>query len=448
MTGSCGPGVQGLSAGPSSVQGLPDSSKAHSLPGSSSSERPWGRAFDGLVLYSFVVLGLPDGALGTAWPAVRKGFGAPLAYLGVVLLAGTAGSVLSSSVVGALLGRVGTRVTVMVAGAAGALGAVGMALSPSFVVFAAAGGLVGVAAGLLDSAVNTSVALTGRNRLLNMVHGAYGLGTAVAPLIVTLSLLAGSWRGSYAAVFAGEGVLVTGWYAAGRHDDRRARQATSSYGAAQAAVPLGAHACDGSCNSGVASQAMASARRRRLALSVGLGLLVFMVYTGFEVSAGQWSPSFDRAVLHMGPGATGIATFGYWGSLTLARFGLAVPRRPVAPSSVVRWGCLSALGGAALIWWRPYAVVALLGLVVVGAALAGVFPALVALTPSRVGGELARHVIGWQIGAASIGGSAISALCGAAFQHWGLGELGLALVAAAGVLVASSLALEKVSAPC
>jgi hypothetical protein len=41
-----------------------------------------------------VVLGLPDGILGTAWPSMRATFGAPVGDLGLILLLGTAGSVL------------------------------------------------------------------------------------------------------------------------------------------------------------------------------------------------------------------------------------------------------------------------------------------------------------------------------------------------------------------
>ena len=39
-----------------------------------------------MAMYAFVALGLPDGMIGTAWPAVRNGFGVPLDGLGVVLL--------------------------------------------------------------------------------------------------------------------------------------------------------------------------------------------------------------------------------------------------------------------------------------------------------------------------------------------------------------------------
>jgi fucose permease len=416
------------------------------------SRRGTKRAFDSLVLYSFVVLGLPDGALGTAWPVMRKGFAAPLDYLGVVLLVGTAGSVLCSSVSGVVLGRLGTRGTIVLAGAAGATGAFGAVVAPSFWAFAAAGGFLGVAAGLLDSSVNTSVAMTGRNRLLNMVHGTYGVGTTVAPLVVTAAVVAGSWRGSYGVVFAAELLLVAAWWLAGRDvGGVRSGQAPTSpaaWGTTATADAGGSEAgslAGGRHQASVApvSSSTRRARRRRVVAVVGLGLVVFMVYTGFEVSAGQWSPSFDRSVLHMGATTTGVVTFGYWGALTVTRFALALPKRPLAPELVVRWGCLVALGGAALLWWRPVAAVATVGLVVVGAALAGVFPALVALTPGRVGEQLARHVIGWQIGAASVGGSAISAAFGLAFQHLGLSALGPALVIVAVLLVAGSLALER-----
>jgi fucose permease len=105
-----------------------------------------------------------------------------------------------------------------------------------------------------------------------------------------------------------------------------------------------------------------------------------------------------------------------------------------------------ALAGTALVWWRPSTVAALIGLVIIGGALAGVFPALVALTPARVGDEMAQHVIGWQIGAAGLGGSVVSAVFGGIFQHLGLQNFGPALVVAAALLGVGALVLERFSA--
>ena len=465
-------------------------------------------------MYSFVVLGLPDGMIGTAWPALRRGFHVPLEDLGVVLLVGTLGALASSSVSGLVLARLGIRSTVMTAGAIAGLGATGMVLAPAFWAFVLAGTAIGVAAGLLDSAVNTAVALAGRNRLLNLLHGCYGVGTTIGPLVVTAAVLAGSWRPAYGVLLAVEAALVGGWWLfsqgwrpsrtgpgggparpgpgggpartgggggpaelattlapPGLSDDLvngRSVGATASSGSSGSPVPpLGGMPVGGPTSlvaspggptslvgvpvggptSLVASPGGPTAasvhRRPRVVGVVALGLLVFALYTGFEVAAGQWEPSFDRGPLHLGAGATGLATFGYWGALTLARFALAVPRRPIAPSSIVRWGCAVALAGAGLVWWRPSTVVALVGLLVIGAALAGVFPALVLLTPARVGDDMAQHVIGWQIGAAGLGGSAISAGCGAVFQRFGLTQFGPALVAAGAALLVGVLALER-----
>ena len=67
--------------------------------------------------------------------------------------------------------RAGTQVTA-------ALGYTGFALAPGLWLVLAVAVLPGVAAGMMDAGLNTAVALTGRQRLLNLLHGAYGVGTA------------------------------------------------------------------------------------------------------------------------------------------------------------------------------------------------------------------------------------------------------------------------------
>jgi fucose permease len=413
-------------------------------------------------MYAFIALGLPDGMLGTAWPSVRRSFHVPLEDLGVVLIAGTIGAVAVSSVVGLVIARIGIARTVMLGGAVAALGALGLIASPAFWTFVLAGTAIAVSAALIDSSINSAIALAGRNRLLNLVHGSYGIGTTIGPLVVTAAVLAISWRPAYGFLFVADIALVAGWSLAGRNIGGSPSPSgvvpaaevplAAPLGAAPLAAaplaPAAALASPAPAEDGPGAPTPATRlRRARLVTVVALGLIVFMVYTGFEASAGQWAASFDRGPLHLGAGAAGLSTFGYWGALTLARFGLAVPKRRIAPLSVVRWGCVIAVLGAVLVWWRPATVVALLGLVIIGGALAGVFPALVALTPERVGEEMAGHVIGWQIGAAGLGSAGISALFGVVFQHYGLKEFGPALMVVAVLLIIGSVVLERVAGP-
>jgi fucose permease len=127
------------------------------------------------------------------------------------------------------------------------------------------------------------------------------------------------------------------------------------------------------------------------------------------------------------------------------RIGLALLPRPVPPRAVVRWGSALAVIAAALIWAEPGAVVTVIGLAVLGGALAGVFPALVLLTPVRIGHQRAQHVIAWQVGAGAAGGAGVSALIGLLIGATSLTILGPALTVLAVLVVGAELILTRLA---
>jgi MFS family permease len=181
------------------------------------------RSSDVLSLGSFVILGLPDGMLGTAWPSMRATFGAPVGDLGLVLLIATAGSVLVTAFVGPLIRRLGVPALLAVAGLLAALGYAGFGLAPGLWLILGVAILLGMAAGMMDAGLNTAVALTGRQRLLNLLHGAYGVGTAIGPLVVTAAILTGSWRPAYLAQVILDLILAALWLRHRRRDRSRSR---------------------------------------------------------------------------------------------------------------------------------------------------------------------------------------------------------------------------------
>jgi fucose permease len=380
---------------------------------------------DLLSLGSFVLLGLPDGMLGTAWPSMRASFGAPVGALGLILLISTIGSVLVTAVVGPLIRRLGVPALLAVAGLLAAIGYAGFAAAPGLWLVLSVAVLLGVSAGMMDGGLNTAVALTGRQRLLNLLHGAYGVGTAIGPLVVTAAILTGSWRPAYLV----QVVLDLGMAALWMRQRRRDRALAAVTPPADPVAP--------------SPQPSDGWSRRRYTGAVIAGMSVFFVYTGLEVGAGQWEASFCRGHLHLSAGATGLAAFGYWGALTAVRIGLAL--RTVRSQAVVRWGSGIGVLACAVIWWQPGAAVTVAAFVVLGGALAGVFPALIALTPVRLGAQRAHNVIAWQVGAAAAGGAGLSAIIGLLIGAISLAVLGPAIVVLAVILIAAELALDRLA---
>jgi fucose permease len=386
------------------------------------------RRFDLLGLGTFVIVGLPDGMLGTAWPAMRQSFGVPVGDLGLILLVNTIGSVVVAAFVGRLIQRLGVSVLLAVAGLCAALGGIGYVAAPGLWLILAIGPLLGAAAGMMDGGLNTAVALTGRRRLLNLLHGFYGIGSAVGPLVVTAAILAGSWRPAYLLLVALDLTAAALW---ALHHRR--------------IPPTGAVRAPTGDGAGQSTDLTATWSRRRVVSVLTLGLIVFFLYTGLEVSAGQWETSYLRGHLGLSASSAGLAAFGYWGALTAVRIGLALPARPVSLRRVIGWGMPASVAAAALIWWQPSTAAVVAGFVILGAALAGIFPALIATTPQRIGDERARHAIAWQVGAAAAGGSGISALIGLLIDTTSLAIVGPAILTLALLLVLANTALARLA---
>ena len=86
-----------------------------------------------VVIYiAFVSLGLPDGVLGVAWPAMRADLSQPLAAVGLISIVMTICGALAAVYSGRVIARWGTGVVVMLSGALTGLALLGFSWAPSF----------------------------------------------------------------------------------------------------------------------------------------------------------------------------------------------------------------------------------------------------------------------------------------------------------------------------
>src|SRR5205085_7031408 len=120
------------------------------------------------------------------------------------------------------------------------------------------------------------------------------------------------------------------------------------------------------------------------------------------------------------PGIAGVLVSVYWGVFTGGRivFGFIANRFEI--NRLLRACMLAMIVGAVLLRWNPVDAIGLLGLFIIGAAQAPVFPLLMSATAHRVGAEHAENAISLQMGGVGIGAAILPGLIGTIGKNLGL----------------------------
>ncbi|NPV68938.1 MAG: MFS transporter [Anaerolineae bacterium] len=352
-----------------------------------------------LIAYAaFIVLGLPDGLLGVAWPSIQRTFSVPLDAFGLLLLPGTIGYMLASTFSGRVIGRWGIAAFLLGGVAIRALGLLGYVGAPGWALLLLANFVNGIGTGGVDSGFNTYIATNYSAGRMSWLHACFGVGATIGPLIMTAILTSGrDWQTGYLIVAALQGLialLVLGvfnrWQIPGNGDSAEAHGG---------AVPA----------------------RATLAIpAVWLAIGTFFLYTGMEITGGNWTYTLFTEGRGITPSVAGTWISLYWGSLTAGRIlsGLIVGR--LGEVRLLRWSMIGAAIGAALLIVRGAAAINLTGLMLTGFALAAIFPTLISITPARFGAAHAANAIGFQIAAAGLGVALLPGLAGVLAGRAGL----------------------------
>jgi fucose permease len=359
----------------------------------------------GIAYSGFIALGLSSGLLGVAWPSMRASFGLSLDAVGTLLVAATAGSLLSSFSSGPIVSRIGAGRLLLVASVLSGVGLLGYSLAPTWWILVLIGVLSGMGGGAMDAGMNTYFAANHSASLMNWLHACFGLGATLGPVVMTTVLNMGqSWRWGYVVAGVLQGLLAL------------------SFGLTLPQWQLtGANSPEAHSRSSVDSVRTADTLRLP---TVWLGIALFFVLTGVEGTAGQWPYTLFTEGRGVAPNTAGMWVSIFWGSLTVSRIvsGFVVDRLGVVSS--VRLCMTGVILGAAGVWWNVADVVGFLGLALIGFSLAPLFPLLISHTPRRLGAAHAPNAIGFQVAAAGLGLSLVPGLAGVLAESLGLEIIG------------------------
>lgn len=145
------------------------------------------RQFGPMVYLPTILFALGEGAVIPLIPVIASSMGADVAFAALVTSGLVVGQLCGNLPAGWAVGRIGERLTMVIAGSIAILAAVGMVLSPSLAVLAASVFLLGVCASAFGLArhafMTTRVPIEFRARSLSLLGGSFRLGIFIGPFI-------------------------------------------------------------------------------------------------------------------------------------------------------------------------------------------------------------------------------------------------------------------------
>jgi fucose permease len=364
--------------------------------------------------FAFVSLGLPDGLMGVAWPGIRHQFQLPVDALGIILVCGTAGYMLSSFLSGLLIRYLGIGGLLSLSCAAMAGTLLVYAVTPLwwvFVIFSAVGGL---GAGAIDAGINTYIAKYHSTRMMQWLHASFGVGITSGPFIMTMGINATShWQSGYFVVSVAMVILSViflftkdmweGISASSREEDHDENNASLS--------------------------------ETIKSIQVLLSVALFFLYTGVELGLGLWIYSLLTESRGVAPEVAGFVTGSYWGMFTVGRIFAGWYAKKIDVRKLIYLSISLALFGVALLLADSSQIITILGVTLAGFAIAPIFPGLVSSTTSRVGFRHQANTIGMQIAAAGLGVAVVPSIAGVLARNFGLEVIPLYLLSILALLL-------------
>jgi fucose permease len=362
-----------------------------------------------LVFMAFVALGMPDGLLGVAWPSIRADFGQALDALTPFMFAATAGYLVSAFFSGKIISKMGVGWVLAASCALTGLGLLCYSIISAMWMMVLLGVIGGLGAGTIDAGLNTYVASNFQERQMQWLHACYGIGVTLGPIIMTAGLnYFQSWRLGYVVVgvaqllLAGSFVSSIKMWKSQKSSDEGETKKLTDYDT--------------------------SLRRTLRKPMVWLSFLLFFVYTGCEISLGVWVYSLLTESRGVAPAIAGLMTGSYWISFTIGRILAGFYAKHMKTRTILFMAMFSALAGSLLLMLNINNTISVVGVGLIGFAIAPIFPAMVSDTSSRVGDKYAANTIGIQLAGAGLGGAVISSTIGILAARFSLEAIPWAMV--------------------
>lgn len=373
-----------------------------------------------LLYIAFIALGLPDQLLGVAWPTMRLDFGKNLDAAGIVTFCVTMFSALAGFLNGYVARKFPVSKILAVSVLLTAIGSFGYALAPNWITFLLFVIPTGLGAGSVDSSLNNYVALNYSSRHMSWLHGFWGIGSTIGPLIMTFAFVKNlTWRGGY--IIVGTMLLLMSFLFMFKQFgfSNSEEQSSEKVAVGQKSVNM-------------------------VTLNTFLSAMFFFFYTSTEGGIGLWIYSVMTEQRGFDPVLAGTLVAVYWGSLTFGRFLVGFVTKKFSDKAIILTSLLISLV-AMLLLCIPVHSTTIVGLMALGAGLSGIYPCVMNETHKRYEMEKAKILMGHQVGSACLGFAIMTPLLGVIIQRTGLNYLPIITTIFVLILLSIELRLRELS---
>ncbi|KZF19392.1 MFS transporter [Xylona heveae TC161] len=301
--------------------------------------------------WSFVVMGANDAAYGALIPYLEKYYSLGYTVIALVFLSPFIGYTSAAALISRIHHRFGQRGIALIGPICHTITYIILCVHPPWPVVVIVCVLAGFGNGVLDAAWNTYIGnMANANEILGFLHGFYGLGATISPLIATSMITKGHlpWYSFYYLMIC-LGVIELG-------------TAAVAFWSSTGKVFRDAQQVSAGSKSGSTRQVIRNQ-------ATWLCSAFLFVYVGVEVSLGGWIVTFMINVRSGTAFASGISAVGFWLGITVGRviLGFVTPRIYL----------LASMGLELLFWLVPHFLVSAIAVAFLGFFLGPLFPAVV-----------------------------------------------------------------------
>ncbi|KAI9842598.1 MAG: hypothetical protein M1837_007036 [Sclerophora amabilis] len=314
--------------------------------------------------------GLNDSAPGALIPYIEKNYNIGYAVVSLIFVTNALGFISAVLFTDALLSRLGRARTLMVSTMIMLVGYLCIVFAPPFPVVVFGFFFLG-----LGMAINLALGnvfasnLSNNTAMLGAMHGSYGIGGTIAPLIATAMITHGApWSRFY---FLNLAVTAFNFAFAGWAFWKYEQEAPVKLLSA-----LERAASQGATKEPSKIRLVKRALKDKVTI---LGSLFIFSYQGAEVSISGWVISFLINYRNGNPADVGYVTAGFWAGITIGRFLLSHPAHKIGERRFV----FAVVAGAGvfqlLVWFVPNVIGDAVAVSIVGLLLGPVYPCATAI---------------------------------------------------------------------